>query len=108
MVLSKSSVFDSADCDCIFLHNSGKENVPIYVGCADAVNPKPEGGLGVIIRFKAPITTKFLGYLIPNQCVKIHMGKNSKSFLEVISVAELYMAYKNKNPRHTFKQIVPK
>ena len=108
MVLSKSSVFDSANCDCMFLYNSGKENVPIYVGCADAVNPKPEGGLGVIIRFKAPMTTKFLGWFIPGQCVKIHMDKNSKSFLQVISVAELYAAYKDKNPRHTFKQIVPK
>jgi hypothetical protein len=92
----------------MFLHNSGKEDVPIYTGCKDAVNPNPEGGLGVIIRFNADITTKFLGWFIPGQSIKIHMDKNSESFLQVISTAELYAAYKNKNPRHSFKTIVAK
>jgi hypothetical protein len=58
MVLSKASIFDSADCDCMYLYNSGKEDVPIYVGDQNAVNPNP-GGLGVIVRFKAAIATNF-------------------------------------------------
>ena len=109
MVLSKSSIFSSADCDCVYLYNCGKENVPLYVGNKDAVNPNPNGdGLGVIIRFKAVLSTTLLGWLLPEQCVKIEMGQHSNGFLKVISVAELYKAYEDKNPRHMFKQIVPR
>jgi hypothetical protein len=92
----------------MYLYNSGKEDVPVYVGDQNAVNPNPSNGLGVIIRFKASITTKLLGWLDPQQCIKIEMDQYSKSFLKVITVAELYNAYKDKNPRHTFKQIVPR
>jgi hypothetical protein len=92
----------------MFLHNSSKDNVPLYTGSKDAVNPNPEGGLGVIIRFNADITTRFLGWFIPGQSIKINLHKNSESFLEVISTAELSAAYKNKNPRHSFKQLVDK
>ena len=105
--MNKSSLYKSTDCDCMFLHNSGKEDVPIYVGCKDAVNPNPAaGGLGVLIRFETDIPTKLLGWLIPQQCVQISMDKYSDGFLKVISVAELYNAYRTKNPRYAFKQIV--
>jgi hypothetical protein len=32
-------MYDSTDYDYIYLHNSGKENVPVYVGDENAVNP---------------------------------------------------------------------
>jgi hypothetical protein len=109
MVLNKSSIFDSSHCDCLYLYNSGKENVPVYVGAKDAVNPNPNGnGLGVIIRFKAVLSTTLLGWIVPEQCVKIEMGQYSNGFLKVISVVELYKAWKEKSPRHMFKQIVPR
>jgi hypothetical protein len=101
-----SSIFDSADCDCMYLYNNGKEDVPVYLGAEDAVNPNPTGGLGVIIRFKASIVTKLLGWIVPQQCVKIKMNKYSNGFLEVISIAELHNAFTAKNPRHAFKQIM--
>ena len=78
------------------------------MGPKDAVNPNPDGGFGVVIRFKAVISTTLLGWLVPEQCVKIEMGQHSNGFLKVISVAELYNAWKEKNPRHMFKQIIPR
>ena len=105
--MNKSSLYKSTDCDCMFLHNSGNENVPIYVGCKNAVNPNPVNGvLGVLIRFETDIPTKLLGWLIPQQCVKISMDKHSDGFLKVISIAELYNAYRAQNLRYIFKQIV--
>jgi hypothetical protein len=107
--MGKSSIFESVDCDCLYLYNSGKENVPVYMGGVDAVNPNPHGdGLGVIIRFKAPMSTTLLGWIVPEQGVKVVMGQHLNGFLKVISIAELYKAYKEKNPRHIFKQIVPR
>ena len=102
----KSSIFESAECDCVYLYNSGKEEVPVYTGAADAVNPNPSNGLGVLIRFKVPIETALLGHIVPKQAVVIKMGSNQNGFFKVISVAELYKAYTEKNPRHMFKQIV--
>jgi hypothetical protein len=108
--MGKSSIFESVDCDCLYLYNGGKEEVPVYMGGVDAVNPNPHGGngLGVIIRFKASISTSLLGWIVPGQGVKIVMGQHLNSFLKVISIAELYNAYKAQNPRHVFKQIVPR
>jgi hypothetical protein len=104
--MGKSSIFESADCDCLYLYNSGKEEVPVYMGGVDA---EPIGhGLGVLIRFKATMSTSLLGWIVPGQGVKIVMGQHLNGFLKVISVAELYKAYKEKNPRHMFKQIVPR
>jgi hypothetical protein len=107
--MGKSSIFDSVDCDCLYLYNSGKEEVPVYMGGVDAVNPNPGGnGLGVLIRFKATMSTSLLGWIVPGQGVKIMMGQHLNGFLKVISIAELYKAYTEKNPRHMFKQIVPR
>jgi hypothetical protein len=93
----------------MFLYNNGNENVPIYVGCEDAVNPNPVNSvLGVLIRFKTRIPIKLLGWIIPQQCVQISMHKHSVGFLKVISIAELYNAHQAKDPRHIFKQIVPR
>jgi hypothetical protein len=106
--MGKSSIFESADYDCLYLYNSGEEDVPVYMGGVDAVNPNPHGGFGVIIRFKAAISTSLLGWIVPKQGVKVVMGQHLNGFLKVISIAELYQAYTEKNPRHMFKQIVPR
>lgn len=104
----KTSVFDSAQYDYLYLHNSGNENVPIYTGDQNALNPD-SNGLGVVIRFKANgMTTKLLGHLVPKQCVKIRMVQDAVGFLEVITISELYKDYMKKNPRHLFRQIAPR
>jgi hypothetical protein len=100
-------MFDSTDYDYLYLHNSGKENVPIYAGDENAVSPS-SNKIGVVIRFKASIATHLLGYLAPRQCVKIKMTQDSKGFMESITVAELYKAYTEKNPRNVFRQIAPR
>jgi hypothetical protein len=89
------SVFDSTNCDYIYLFNNGTASVPIYAGDENTINPKP-GTTGIVIRFKTTTSTYLMGHLPREKCVKIKMTQDSLGFMEFISTAEFYKAFKKK------------
>jgi hypothetical protein len=101
------SVYDSKDTDFVFLYNSGGKSVTLYAGNETAISPKL-GEPAIVIRFKTAMDTMILGYISQGACIKIKMTQDSKGFMELISLADFYAAYKQKNPRHIFKQIQPR
>jgi hypothetical protein len=101
------SVYDSTNCDYIYLYNSGTASVPIYAGDENAINPKPNT-TGIVIRFKTTMSTYLMGHLPMEKCVKIKMTQDSLGFMEFINIVEFYKAFMKKKPRDIFKQIVPR
>jgi hypothetical protein len=101
------SVHDSNDTDFVFLYNSGSKAVTLYAGNETAVAPK-NGLPSILIRFKTNIAVVVLGYVPQDSCVKIKMKPGSNGFMELISLEDFHAAYREKNPRHVFKQILPR
>ena len=89
------SVYDSTNYDYIYLYNSGKENVPIYAGNENAINPKPNT-VGIVMRFKTTMDTYLMGRLPMEKCVKIKMTQDSLGFMEFVDIDEFYKAFKKK------------
>ena len=103
----KMSVFNSTNTDYVFLWNTGSKSVTLYAGNETAIAPQ-NGQPAIMIRFVAEMPILIVGYIHSGMCVKIKMQQGTDGFMELISVQQFYEAYKQGNPRHVFKQIVPR
>jgi hypothetical protein len=101
------SVYDSKDTDFVFLYNSFGESVTIYAG-NETANPPQPGKPSILIRFKTSMDVVILGIMPSKSCIKLKMTQDSYGFMETITMADFYAAYKQKTPRHVFKQIQPR
>lgn len=101
------SVYNSDDTDFVSLWNSGSKAVVLYAGNETATLPQ-NGQPSILIRFRTNIEVIVLGYVPQGSCVKIKMKQGSNGFMELISVEDFHKAYREKNSRHVFKQIVPR
>ena len=101
------SVYNSSNTDYVFLWNSGSKSVTLYAGNATALAPQ-NGQPSIMIRFATEMPIIVLGYIHSSMCVKIKMTQDAEGFMEIISLNNLYKAYKEKNPRYVFKQLLPR
>ena len=101
------NVYNSSNTDYVFLWNTGSKSVTLYAGNATALAPQ-NGQPAIMIRFAADVQTIILGYIHSSMCVKIKMAQDADGFMELISLKDFYKAYKEKNPRHVFKQLLPR
>ena len=101
------SVYNSTNTDYVFLWNSGSKSVTLYAGNATALAPQ-NGHPSIMIRFATEMPILVLGYIHSSMCVKIKMAQDVEGFMEIISLKNFYEAYKEKNPRHVFKQLLPR
>ena len=97
--------YDSNNTDYVFLWNTGSKPVILYAGNATAIAPQ-NGQPSIMVRFATEMPILVVGYIHSSMCVKIKMVQDTDGFMELISVQQFYDAYKQKNPRHVFKQIV--
>jgi hypothetical protein len=99
------SVYDSEHTDFVFLYNSGSKAVTVYAGNDSAISPDPSTP-SILIRFKQNMPVCVLGHIPQGAYVKIKMTQDSDGFMEIISAGDFNVAYRLKNPRTVFKQIV--
>ena len=101
------SVYNCSNTDYVFLWNSGSKSVTLYAGNATALAPQ-NGQPSIMIRFATEIPILVLGFIHSSMCVKIKMVQDVEGFMEIISLKIFYKAYKENNPRHVFKQLLPR
>ena len=101
------TVYNSTDTDYVFLWNTGSKSVTLYAGNETAIAPQ-NGQPAIMIRFAVEMSILTLGYIHSGTCVKIKMAQDAEGFMEIISLENFYKAYKERNPRHVFKQLVPR